>query len=134
MLHTTSSTTGVDVNDKNIAGIVKKNKKKNEIKLFYTKLATLEETVISIGLSSRTVKHSCTKCSTFAEIESGFYYYPSRNMMGTKEGVKTSKPKFCLKDIENNKHNFQVDASILENFIGHRVLNQVKLAKLAVSL
>ena len=55
-------------------------------------------------------------------------------MMGTKEGVKTSKPKFCLKDIENNKHNFQVDASILENFIGHRVLNQVKLAKLAVSL
>ena len=81
-------------------------------------------------MSSRTVKHSCTKCSTLAEIESGFYYYP----MGTKEGVKTSKPKFCLKDIENNKHNFQVDASILENFIGHRVLNQVKLAKLAVSL
>ena len=132
MLHTTSSTTGVDVNDKNIAGIVKKKKKK--IKLFYTKLATSEETVISIGLSSRKVKHSFTKCSTFAEIESGFYYYPSRNMMGTKESVTTSKPKFCLKDIENNKHNFQVDASILENFIGHKVLNQVKLAKLAVSL
>ena len=39
MLHTTSLTTSVDVNDKNIAGIVQK-----EIKLLDIKLATLEGT------------------------------------------------------------------------------------------
>ena len=49
--------------------------------------------------------------------------------MGTMESVTTSKPKISvyLKDLENNKHNIQVDASILESFVGHTVLNKVKL-------
>ena len=51
--------------------------------------------------------------------------------MGTTESVTTRKPKisFCFKDTESNKHNFQVDVSILENITGHTVLNKVKLAK-----
>ena len=82
-------------------------------------------------MSSLTVKHSCTKCSTFVGIDSGFYCCPSCNMIGTMESVATSKPNisFCFKDIDDNKHNFQVDASILENFTGHTVLNKVKLTK-----
>ena len=86
VLHTTSSTTCIDMDDENIAGIVPK-----EIKLLDSKQETFEGTVISIDMSSLTVKHSCTKCSTFVEIDSGFYCCPSCNMMGTMESVATSK-------------------------------------------
>ena len=125
VLHTISSTTCIELDDENIAGIAPK-----EIKLLDSKSATLEGIAISIDMSSLTFKHSCTKCSTFFEIGSGFYCCPSCNMMGTMENVATSKPNisFCLKDIDNNKHNFQLHASILENFTGHTVLNKVKLA------
>ena len=126
VLHTTSSTTYIDVDDENIAGIVPK-----EIKLLDSKSVTLKGTVISIDMSSLTAKPSCTKCSTFVETDSGFYCCPSCILMGTMENVPTSKSNisFCFKDIVNNKHIFQVDASILENFTGHTVLNKVKLAK-----
>ena len=50
MLHKTS-TTGIDVNGEKINRIVPK-----EIKLLDTKLAALEGTVISIDISSLTVK------------------------------------------------------------------------------
>ena len=125
VLHTTSSTTCIDVDDKNIAGIVPK-----EIKLLNSKLATLEGTVISTDMPSLTAKHSYPKCSTFVETDSGLYCCPSCNMMGTMESVTTSKPNisFYFKDIESNKQ-FQVDASVLVNFTGHAVLNKVKLAK-----
>ena len=59
VLHTTSLTTCIDMDDKNVVGIVPK-----KIKLLHSKLPTLEETVMSIDMSSITVKHSCTKCST----------------------------------------------------------------------
>ena len=51
-------------------------------------------------------------------------------MMGTMESVTTSKPKmsFCFKDMEN-RNNFKVDASILEKFTEHTVLNKVNSAK-----
>ena len=55
------------MDDENIAGIVPK-----EIKLLHCKQATLEGTVISIDKPFLTVKDSCTKCSTLAEIDSGF--------------------------------------------------------------
>ena len=64
-LHTTSSSTCIDVNDENIAGIVPK-----EIKLLNTELATLVGTVSSIDISALT-QHSCM--STFIEKNSGFY-------------------------------------------------------------
>ena len=85
VLHTTSSTTCIDMDDENIVGIVPK-----EIRLLDSKQET-EGTVISIDMSSLTVKHSCTICSTFVEIDSGFYCCPSCNMMGTMESVATSK-------------------------------------------
>ena len=49
--------------------------------------------------------------------------------MGTMESVAKLKPKIslCFKDVQNNKHNFQVDVSILENFTAHTILNIVKL-------
>ena len=126
-LHTTWSTTFIDVDDEILSRIVPK-----EIKLLDSRQATLEGNVKSICNSSLPVKHSCTKWTTFDEIDSGFYCCPSCNMMGIMESVATSKPKisFCFEDIENKKHNFQVDASILENFTCHKVLNKVKLAKL----
>ena len=85
-------------------------------------------------MPSLTVKHSCTKCSAFDEIDSGFYCCSSSYMMGTKECATTSKPNilFCFKDTENNKYNFQVDASVLENLTGHTFLNKVKLAKMSL--
>ena len=51
-------------------------------------------------------------------------------MMGTMESVAKLKAKIslCFKDIKNNKHNFQVDVSILENFTAHKILSIVKLA------
>ena len=125
MLHKTS-TTGIDMNGEKINRIVPK-----EIKLLDTKLAALEGTVISIDISSLTVKSTyvpsilhllrqilvsncCSSCK----------------MMGTMESVTTSKPKmsFCFKDMEN-RNNFKVDASILENFTVHTVLNKVNSAK-----
>ena len=50
--------------------------------------------------------------------------------MGTMESVTTSKPKmsFYFKDMED-RNNLQVDASILEKFTEHTVLNKVKSAK-----
>ena len=47
--------------------------------------------------------------------------------MGTIESV--SKMSFSFNNIENNKYNFQVGVSILENFTGHTVLNKLKLTK-----
>ena len=91
VLHTTSSTTCIDVDDENVAGYAPK-----ESKLLDSKQATLEGTVISIDMSSLTVKRSCTKCSTFVEIASGFYCFPSCNMMCTMESVAASKPKISL--------------------------------------
>ena len=85
MLHTTSSSACVEVNGENIVP--------KEIKLLDIKLETLEGTVISIDMSSVTVKHLCTKCSTFVEIDSDFYCCLSCNRMGSMESVTTSKPK-----------------------------------------
>ena len=68
VLHTTSSATCIDVDDKSIAWIVPE-----EIKLLDTKLATLKGTATSIDMSSLTGKHSSAKCSAFVEIDSGFY-------------------------------------------------------------
>ena len=75
ILHATSSTTCIDVDDENIAGIVPR-----EIRRLDSKLATSEGTFISIDMSSLTVEHSCTKCSTFVERDSGFYCCSSCNI------------------------------------------------------
>ena len=52
-------------------------------------------------------------------------------MMGTMEFATTSLPdiSFCFESIENNKYNFQVDASVLESLTEHTVLNKPKLGK-----
>ena len=113
------------MNKKEFAGIVQR-----EFKLLDTKLTTLEGTVLSIYLSSLTIKHSCTKFSAFIEADSGFYCCPSCNMV-CMASVTTTKPNvsFCFIYIENKKNNVQLDTSNLEKLIGHKVLNQVKLAK-----
>ena len=125
LLHTTSSTTCVDVDDEDVVKIKVKQVKDDD-----TKEISLEGTVISIDMASLTVIHTCTRCSASVEIDSGFYCCSSCNMMGTMESITATKPKigFCFKDVQNNKHNLEADASLLETFTGHTVLNQVKLA------
>ena len=112
--------------EEDIAGIVLE-----EIKLLDTKLTTLEGTVLSIYMSSLTIKNLRTKFSAFIEADSGFHYCPSCNMVCTMASVTITKPNisFCFKYIENSKNNFQVDTSVLKKFIGYTVLNKVKLAK-----
>ena len=90
VLHTTSSTASIDVNDENIVAIVPK-----EIQPIDTKVVTLEGTVISIDLASLTVRHSCIRHSGFVEIDSGFYSCPSCNM-GTMDSITTSKPNISF--------------------------------------
>ena len=128
VLHTTTSTTFIDVSDENVVGI--KAKEVTDIEDTDTDDLVLEGTVISIDMASLTVLHTCARCSASVVIDSGFYCCASCNMMGTMDSIITSKPKigFCFKDIKNNKHNLQTDASLLENFTGHTVLNKVKLA------
>ena len=75
------------MNDENIARIVPK-----EIKLLDTKLATSEGTVISIDVSSLTVKHSCTICSAFVEIDSCVFCSLSCNIIC--HNIKTKSSDF----------------------------------------
>ena len=128
VLHTTTSTTFIAVTDENVVGI--KAKEVTDIEVTATDDLVLEGTVISIDMASLTILHTCTRCSASVEIDSGFYCCSSCNMMGTMESITTSKPKiaFCFKDTKSDKHYLQTDATLLENFTGHTILNKVKLA------
>lgn len=125
VLHTTSSSTFTEIDDVDVVSILPRGNKENS----GTK-RSLEGTVISIDMSSLAIIHTCSRCKATVEIESGFYCCTSCNMMGTMESVMTKQPKigFCFKDLKNIKHDLCAEASILEDFTGHTVLNKVKLA------
>ena len=124
VLHTTTSTICIGMSDEDVVGPETKQVKNDEIKE-----TVLEGIVISIDMSSLMVFHLCTRCSASVGIESVFYSCSSCSMMGTMDSVNTFKPKiaFCFKDLQNNKHNLEVGAALLEDFTVHTILNKLKL-------
>lgn len=123
ILHTTTSSIIQPNNDQEILAIETGS-------LDLPQEITYEGIVISVDLSTLSLKHLCEKCGIDIELEGGVYHCEHCDVIGTKDSMQTTQNKvtFTFKDLNQATHVFQCDHSILENLTGHTTMNKKKLA------